>query len=75
MKLTIYILINYDTLVRSLNIFNSFFKIINNKKHIKMSSTKYILCIIYDFVDNINIYFLWISCIMLYAAFALTTIF
>ena len=69
-----YKLINVDTLVRYLNIFNSFFEIINNKKHIKITSTKYILCIIYDFVDNINIYFLWISCTMLYAAFALTNI-
>ena len=31
----------------------------NNKKHIKIMSTKYILYISYDFVYNINIYFLW----------------
>ena len=42
MKVKMYILINYDTY--SLNIFNYFFKIINNK-NIKIMSTKYILCI------------------------------
>ena len=33
----------------------------NNKKHIKIMSTEYILCIIYDFVDNINIYVMDLS--------------
>ena len=26
----------------------------NNKKYIKIMSTKYILCIIYDYVDNLR---------------------
>ena len=29
----------------------------NNKKHIQIFSTSYILCISYYFVENINIYF------------------
>ena len=44
-------------MIQYLHIFNYFVKIINNKKYIKIMSAKYILCIIYDFVDNVKIYF------------------
>ena len=45
-------------MIYSFTIFNYFFKTMNNEKYIKIMSTKYILFIIYDFVDNIKIYFL-----------------
>ena len=41
-------------MIHSLHIFNYFVKIINNKKYLKIISTKYILCIIYDFVDILH---------------------
>ena len=49
-------------MIYSLNIFNHFFKIINNTKLKKIISTSYILFISYDFVDDINIYFYGYLC-------------
>ena len=43
-------------MIHTLHIFNYFFNIINNKKYIQIMSTKYILCIINELVDTINIY-------------------
>ena len=46
----------------------------NNKKHIKIMSTKHMLCIIYDFVDNINIYFLSTICLEIHLTLLLSEI-